>query len=165
MILRESFLTRYILHTGLTFLKDLAIAGESIISSVIESKYLALASFSAVISYAEYSLRANFLRRALRVRYIGADHTLLFEPQTISSLELLYDVHHGDKKKSLIAVIDHCLTRHGQALLRANLLQPPTDKETIQHRQAAAMELCDDYIYENVKLCLKEMVDIDRMST
>ena len=70
-----------------------------------------------------------------------------------------------DKKKSLFAVIDRCLTTHGKALLRANLLQPATDEVTIRERQRAALDLSDDYVFDNVKISLKDMLDVDRIRT
>jgi DNA mismatch repair protein MSH4 len=148
---------------GLYFLENLAIEQEGGLSAAISTKYLALASFAAAVAYAEHALRANFIKGSVRVRFVGADRTLLYDPQSVAALELLCDRINGDKKKGLVPVIDRCTTAHGKALLRANVLQPSTDLATICERQRAALEISDDHVFENVKICLKDAVDIDRM--
>lgn len=127
------------------------------------NKYLALASFSAVISYAEHSLHTSFVTNSMRIRFVGADSTLLYDPQAVASLELLGDRFRCEKTKGLLHVVDRCQTVHGKALLRANILQPPTDVATIAARQQAALDLFDEVAHENVKRCLKEVVDVDKM--
>ena len=60
-----------------------------------------------------------------------------------ANLELLRSLKTGDAKASLFGVLNHCKTGAGSRMLRAALLQPSTDMDTITARHDAVVELLE----------------------
>ena len=68
---------------------------------------------------------------------------MLLDPATVANLELLRSLKTGDAKASLFGVLNHCKTGAGSRMLRAALLQPSTDMDTITARHDAVVELLE----------------------
>lgn len=60
---------------------------------------------------------------------------------TIVSLELIQNLQNAKSKDSLFGLLNETLTPMGARLLRANILQPSTDKDQLSGRYDAVEDL------------------------
>ena len=79
------------------------------------------------------------------MRLLGLPPPRLLRPQldqaTVRNLEILRSLRTGDAKGSLMGVLDTCKSAAGRRMLRASLLQPSTDLNTINTRLDCVEEL------------------------
>ncbi|KAJ2553484.1 MutS protein msh4 [Coemansia sp. RSA 1933] len=72
----------------------------------------------------------------------------------------------GTKDPTLFSAINHTYTKMGSRLLRANILQPPTDLSTIYARQNAVLEILDNEdVFFSLSSSLPKTPDIDATIT
>ncbi len=82
------------------------------------------------------------------------------------SLELTETMRGGEKKGSLLWVIDKTVTAAGKRLLRSRLEKPLLSTRAIGERLDAVQELFDDTITrEEIRDALRSTVDIERLAT
>ena len=65
----------------------------------------------------------------------------MIDISTISSLELIQNLHNAKSRDCLFGLLNETQSPMGARLLRGNILQPLTDRETITTRQDALEEL------------------------
>lgn len=65
----------------------------------------------------------------------------MIDISTISSLELIQNIEKPKSRHCLYGLLNETLTPMGQRLLRSNILQPLTDRETLHIRYDALEEL------------------------
>jgi len=136
----------------------------SALETDISSKYLCLSALAAIIDYAEHQAKMAFVKGTLRIRYSSVEGIMLLDPATVANLELLRNVRTGEAKTSLFGVLNHCKTGAGSRMLRAALIQPSTDMDTITARHDCVVELLarEDAIIDLQKI-LPTLSDCDRM--
>ena len=136
----------------------------SALETDISSKYLCLSALAAIIDYAEYQAKMAFVKGTLRIRFSSVEGIMLLDPATVANLELLRNVRTGDTKTSLFGVLNHCKTGAGSRMLRAALIQPSTDMDTITARHDCVVELIarEDALVDLQKI-LPTLADCDRM--
>lgn len=89
---------------------------------------------------------------------------MLLDPSTVHNLELLRNRRTADAKASLFGVLNQCKTAAGARVLRANLIQPSTDADTINTRLDAVAELLErDEALVDVGKVLPSLADCDRL--
>ena len=66
----------------------------------------------------------------MRIRYQPSEDTLMIDVSAIQSLEIMQNQQNPKSKDSLFGLLNHALTPMGARLLRTNILQPPTGKDT-----------------------------------
>lgn len=117
---------------------------------MVSSKYLCMASVAALVHHMEEVHDVVYMPHSLRVEFRTGDGLLLLDPLTVKCLELLEpntsrSIFPSNKPpkaiKSLYDVLKHTQTVQGARLLKANLLQPPSELNTILLRQSTVLEL------------------------
>ena len=99
----------------------------------------------------------------LRVKFEGPTDSMLIDALTIKNLELVEN-NIEKNKLSLLKFLDSTSTSMGRRLLRNNILQPLTDKESISRRIEAVQEILDsDGLLENIISNLKHSHDMDKL--
>jgi DNA mismatch repair protein MutS len=95
--------------------------------------------------------------------YVASSYLVLDETTRIN-LELVNN-YQGDRKGSLLAVIDRALTPMGARRLRQCLLYPLLDEQTIRDRHEGVQELVDQFqTRQELKLGLRKISDLERLS-
>lgn len=161
--------------SGESLLKELVCSTDRPTFEVLVSqKYLCLAASAALLPYLNEERDTSFLPHTLQLDFRTGDGFLMLDPMTIKCLELVEPntttsvVHRPrtDPKsiKSLFDVLNHTITPQGARFLKFNLLQPPTDVDTIRFRQSFIQEvLGSEELYFGVSKALLAFGDIDAL--
>jgi len=89
---------------------------------------------------------------------------LVLDETTRRNLELLEDFH-GDKRGSLLAVLDYTLTSMGARRMRQWLLYPLVDEQAIRQRHDGVEELVENYQgRQGLRAELKKVQDLERLA-
>jgi len=118
---------------------------------------------SAILHYLEGNAAesAKLLRELERYR---AAHYLDLDEGTRRSLELTEDFR-GDRKGSLLFILDRTVTSMGARRLRQWLLYPLTDESAIRARHDGVQELVENYaLRQELKLRLGKIQDLERLA-
>lgn len=133
----------------------------------IIDKTFALCAASAAISYMEEiisksSRNLNAFRK-LRIQFEGTENTMLIDSKTVRGLELVENKL--DKNGiSLWKFLDTTSTKMGQRSLRNSILQPLTDRGSIEMRLEALEELkANDDLLQKLRLEMKSLPDLDKL--
>lgn len=85
---------------------------------------------------------------------------------TIVSLELIQNLHNAKSKDSLYGLLNETRTPMGARLLRANILQPSTERVKLTARYNAVEDLSTkEAMFVSVRQSLKGFIDADRVLT
>ncbi|ORU90333.1 MAG: DNA mismatch repair protein MutS [Cycloclasticus sp. symbiont of Poecilosclerida sp. M] len=96
------------------------------------------------------------------IRVVQGDDYVILDAATRRHLEI--DFHPtGDKKFTLLGLLNQCKTAMGGRLLRRWLHQPLRDQDTLKHRYLANEELQQSGSLDKLQLLLKETGDIERI--
>jgi DNA mismatch repair protein MutS len=118
---------------------------------------------SAVVGYLE-SNAADSLQVLRGLEPYAASGHLVLDEATRINLELVSN-YQGDRKGSLLAVIDRTLTPMGARRLRQCLLYPLLDEQAIRQRHEGVQELVDQFqTRQELKLWLRRISDLERLS-
>jgi len=117
----------------------------------------------ALLAYVEGTQRGALKHLRRFVRRDSGDALVLDRP-TLRNLEVELGPD-GTRHGSLLAVLDHTVTRMGMRLLRDWLLRPSVSLETITDRHRAVAELVDDPdLLERVREALRDIPDLERLA-
>lgn len=94
-----------------------------------------------VVKYVELELDKMFASRSLRIRFEPSQGSMTIDLSTIFSLELIQNLNNARSKDSLFGLMNETLTPMGARLLRANILQPSTDRSKLLARYDAVEDL------------------------
>ena len=118
---------------------------------------------SAVVGYLERNAADSLQVLRDLEPYLASSYLVLDEATRIN-LELVGNFQ-GDRKGSLLAVIDRTLTPMGARRLRQCLLYPLLDEQAIRERHEGVQELVDQFqTRQELKLWLRKMSDLERLS-
>jgi DNA mismatch repair protein MutS len=116
----------------------------------------------AIVSYLEETV-PDSLKILRELQVYRASEYVLIDAHTRDNLELLRDLH-GEKKGSLLGVLDRTQTPMGARLLRRWILYPLLDEQAIRKRQDGIEELAGDYQErQNLREALKKIQDLERL--
>lgn len=158
---------------GLLALRGLVCPSEQpTLEELIAKKHLCLASSAALLTHLTEACNVTFLPNTLDVQFCAGEGLLLLDPLTVRSLELLEPnisssaAHSssmtGARIKSLFDVLNHTRTPQGARLLKCNLIQAPSDINTIRFRQSCVKEILnDETLYFGLSTALQAFSDID----
>lgn len=91
---------------------------------------------------------------------------MLIDASTIRSLELIQNLQNPKSRDCLYGILNETLTPMGGRLLRSNLLQPLTDRDTLQTRYDALEELSTrEDTFDATRQALKKFLDVDKVLT
>ncbi|KAJ2828691.1 MutS protein msh4 [Coemansia furcata] len=108
---------------------------------ILECKRYAYAAFNALFHHLEHNANLTFARGGVNVSYRQMEGTMQIDPGAWQDLGLDGD---NGSDTSLFSAINHTQTKMGSRLLRASILQPSTDLNTIYARQSAVLEILDN---------------------
>ena len=118
---------------------------------------------SAILRYLE-TTAGDSVKLLRELEPYRAAHYLVLDESTRSSLELISD-YHGDRKGSLLFIIDRTVTPMGARRLRQWLLYPLTDERVIGARHEVVQELTEHYaLRQELKLGLARIQDLERLA-
>jgi DNA mismatch repair protein MutS len=117
----------------------------------------------ALLGYVESTQRSAMSHlRSFITRY--ADDVLVIDHASLINLEVERAAD-GSRKSSLLAVLDHTLTRMGARLLRDWLLRPSVNPDVIGDRHRAVAELVEDpELLEALRRSLDSVPDLGRLA-
>ena len=112
------------------------------------------------------SIQAGKLGHVQNVKvYFLADFMVL-DQATRRNLEIVASMNQGEKEGSLLAVLDHTVTKMGTRLLKSWLLRPLLNKNEIQKRLQAVDEFYTDSARRaELSGLLKKINDIERITS
>ena len=117
---------------------------------------------SAVVGYLERNA-ADSLQVLRDLEPYVTSSTLVLDETTRTNLELIRN-YQGDRKGSLLAVIDRTLTPMGARRLRQCLLYPLLDEQAIRNRHEGVQELVERFqTRQELRLWLRKMGDLERL--
>ena len=137
------------------------------LTNLLDKDY-SLRSAAAAISYSELVIaKADPTKRfrSLRINFGTFENTAVIDSNTIRSLELVENnISKGGL--SLYKFLDSTCTAMGKRLLRNNILQPLTDKESINMRFESVRELMNEAdLLEDLRTKMKGFQDLDILFT
>ncbi len=100
------------------------------------------------------------------LNYYESSQFLEMDTSTRRSLELCETMNSGEKKGSLLWVLDKTETSMGARMLRQMIEHPLTNAAQIYMRQQAVGELCDNFMLrEELRERLSSVLDLERLIT
>ncbi|XP_004301184.1 PREDICTED: DNA mismatch repair protein MSH4 [Fragaria vesca subsp. vesca] len=134
--------------TGAVLIKNLAAKEPSALGldTYYKQYYLCLAAAAATIKWIEAEKGVIVTNHSLLVTFNGSFAHMNIDATSVQNLEIIDPLHStiwgtSNKKKSLLHMLKTTKTAGGSRLLRANLLQPLKDIETINARLDCLDEL------------------------
>jgi DNA mismatch repair protein MSH4 len=111
-------------------------------------------------------LGVTFAMHSLNVSFAPATGSVVIDPATIRSLELIQNGEAHKSKQCLFGLLNETLTPMGARRLRTFILQPSTDEEKINARLDAVEELTlNEHVLFAVRKALKDSVDAEKVLT
>ncbi|KAK2014540.1 muts domain V [Colletotrichum eremochloae] len=153
---------------GLKYIQTLAFREDAeAVKVAIGGSFFATCSFSAAMKFLELEFSLRIIPHSLRIRYQPSEDTMMIDVSAIMSLEILQNLRNPKSKDSLFGIIKHTRTPMGSRVLRSNLLQPSTLKDSyIEPRYDALEELLTNHeMFLGVREALKSVLDIERVLT
>lgn len=83
----------------------------------------------------------TFTFHSLRIKFEASQGSMMIDLSTAASLELIQNLQNAKSRDCLFGLLNETQTPMGSRLLRANILQPPTELEKIATRYDAVEEL------------------------
>ncbi|KAF2185031.1 hypothetical protein K469DRAFT_577714 [Zopfia rhizophila CBS 207.26] len=153
--------------TGLEYIQSLAFTEDvEALKIQVSGSYFAVCCIAAVLKYVQLGLSKTFPFHSLRVKYEPSEGSMMIDISTIYSLELIQNLQNPKSKDCLFGLLNETLTPMGSRLLRSNILQPLTDRETLNTRYDALEELTTkEEMFFATRAALKSFLDVDRTLT
>ncbi|KAK0570172.1 MutS protein msh4 [Tilletia horrida] len=132
------------------------------------SKYYALSAACALFRYLESADNTSFRPSSLMIEYRCPEGVLFIGADTVRALELLENNLNRKSKQCMFGLMNFCATPMAERLLRMNLLQPLTDRDTIESRHDAVEEMVQsEERYASINQSLKPLgqnkIDADKL--
>lgn len=128
-----------------------------------EDKPLVTSAAAVALGYARET-QLNDVRQVTGLRLENAADTIVLDPGTRRHLELTENIH-GQDSHTLVSVIDKTANPMGARKLRTWLQQPLRKRQAIHHRQAQVALLANAERCRDVVLILKNIHDVERITT
>lgn len=153
---------------GLGYLREYSINDDNSSSRIVVTtqKFYAVSESAAAISYTEKVTSESdnggmVIYEKFRIKYEATENTLLIDPKTIAGLELVEN-NINRNGLSFSRFLDNTSTKMGKRLLRNNILQPLTDKESIEMRLEAVKALKFDYeLLDRLRSMMRSLQDLN----
>lgn len=132
----------------------------------VQNKYYCLSAAAALLKYIEFIENVVYAHKSIKVVFEGLTNTMLIDPSTAKSLELIVNNVDPRSKYSLFDTINCTHTRSGFRLLRSNILQPSTDLDLINKRLDLVEELVNnETLFSHLGTILGHfgVVDVDHL--
>lgn len=132
----------------------------------LSHRKLGYAATCACIAYIQALPQNTFVHESFNVKFESCEDSLFISSCAIRDLELLESNTDNDTGKtvSLFKFLNCTMTKMGERLLRNNIRQPLTSKESLILRYEAVNELVDDEgALTDLRLEMKGMIDLDNL--
>ncbi len=124
----------------------------------------AACALGAVISYLQENRKTTNLEKPSEIDYYESNEYMSLDISARRNLELTRSMMTGDKRHSLLWVIDNTKTAMGKRTLRSWLERPLINASQISKRQNAVAALVDDnMLRDEIKEALNGVNDIERL--
>ncbi|GFQ66206.1 mutS protein homolog 4 [Trichonephila clavata] len=148
---------------GLQYIQELCASEYKTVEIEVSPKYYCLAACAALLKYFEFKQNVTFACNSLKVVYCTSADTTMISMATARHLELVTN-ELGKLEHCLYGILNHTLTPGGDRLLRANILQPPCDLNTINTRLDCISELIDkEELFYDLKSVIGKFVDTEHL--
>jgi DNA mismatch repair protein MutS len=140
-------------------------ASERVASDAARSAQFAagLRAASAVVNYLDANATES-LKLLRDLELYAVSHHLVLDETTRANLELVMSTQ-GDRKGSLLAILDRTLTSMGARRLRQWLLYPLLDAPSIRERHDGVQELIERFaLRQELKTGLAKIQDLERLA-
>ncbi|XP_072181746.1 mutS protein homolog 4-like [Diadema setosum] len=149
---------------GLAMVKQLCVAEFGAVEMEITSKYYCLAAGAALLKYVEFIQNTVYAPNSLKVVFRGSEQSTVIDAVTARNLELVQNRKDPKSDHTLFGVLNYTKTMGGARLMRANILQPPLDEETIKLRLDVVAELTEnEERFYNLQSVLSRFLDVDHL--
>lgn len=129
----------------------------------IEGLKLAIGAAGALLYYLSENQRTS-LPHINKISLFEPKHTLYLDSTTRKNLELFVNIH-GEELRTLLCVMDSCLTPFGKRRLRRELLEPLIDTGLIEERLDGVEELKNkEFLRQELREILKSLKDVERIT-
>ncbi|KAK6438801.1 MutS protein msh4, partial [Oleoguttula sp. CCFEE 5521] len=154
-------------NAGLDYIQQLAFAEDvEAIKTAVSGNYYAICCLAAALKYIELGMSKTFPYRSLRIKYEPSEGSMMIDLSTMKALELVQNLTNAKSKDCLFGLLNATQTPMGGRLLRSNILQPLTDRDTLGTRYDALEELSTkEEMFFAVRQALKPFLDVDRILT
>jgi DNA mismatch repair protein MutS len=165
-LVRKEFLTLHITAAPENFFCEEAahklISGEDCRKEA-SNRHEGIFAASAILKYLEANA-GEYLKVIGSLDFYVASHYLVLDDNTRRNLELVSS-YAGDRKGSLLSVIDRTETPMGARRLRQWLLYPLMETTAIRERQAGVQALVENYpLRQDLKRALQKIQDLERLA-
>ncbi|EMG49034.1 hypothetical protein G210_0295 [Candida maltosa Xu316] len=144
---------------GLNMIKLYTDANESTLEQTVLGKELSVAAANACINYCINSRHFRTTNK-IRLFFTNCESTMAIDANTIRDLELVQSLAEGGT--TLFSFLNHCVTKMGQRMLRASVLQPLTHENSIKLRLDSVHELMtNEDILINIRSQMKQTRDLE----
>jgi len=128
----------------------------------LEERELVQEVFGVLLGYLKFTQKVD-LKHLQKIEQFSNDHFLEMDRSTINNLELLQTLS-GNKKNSLLDLIDFTHTGMGGRLLKKWLVKPLYDKHKIEKRHSLLEKLIFERdLREQIQISLRSINDIERI--
>lgn len=137
---------------------------EEISSLGIGHSKAAVGALGAVIDYLRDTQKCNDIEAPSEIEYYDGSDFMALDISARRNLELTKSMMTGDKKHSLLWVIDKTKTAMGKRMLRSWIERPLVNPTKITKRQNAVSELLDnDILRDEIRESLNSINDMERL--
>ncbi len=128
-----------------------------------ENKICAITAAGALLAYIKEAQK-NGLENIRTLKYYSRSDGMVLDISSRRNLEITANLRDGQKRGSLLEVVDYTKTPMGSRLLRNRLEQPLTNTDEINRRLDAVSEMKDSaYERSALREQLKNVLDIERV--
>ena len=123
----------------------------------------AIQAAGRLLNYLRGTQKTN-ISHLKRLRPYAPDDHMILDEATLRNLELLSNLREGQKKGSLLGVLDHTQTAMGGRLLKNWIIRPLTDIVRIEGRLEAVEKLYnEERLHSDLTEEISEILDLERV--
>uniref|UniRef100_A0A8C5R1I9 MutS protein homolog 4 n=1 Tax=Leptobrachium leishanense TaxID=445787 RepID=A0A8C5R1I9_9ANUR len=149
---------------GLEYIEQLCAPEFNTVLMEVQSKYYCLAAVAALFKYVEFMQNSVYAPKSLKIRFQGSEQTAMIDSTSAQNLELLVNNRDSRNGHTLFAVLNHTKTPGGSRRLRANILEPLIDLQTINTRLDCVHEfLEDEEMFFSLQSVLSRFLDTEHL--
>ncbi|XP_062863717.1 mutS protein homolog 4 [Trichomycterus rosablanca] len=149
---------------GLEYIQQLSAPEFNTVLMDVQTKYYCLAAAAALLKYFEFIQNSVYAPKSLKVSFTGSEQTAMIDTLSASHLELVINNRDHRSEHTLLGVLNYTKTPGGERRLRANILEPLLDVDTINTRLDTIQELLqDEELFYGLKSAIAHFLDIDQL--
>ncbi len=113
-----------------------------------------------------HNTQMRSLSHIRKIEYFSTNQYMMLDTSARRNLELTKTLLHGEKKGSLLWVLDHTATAMGGRMLKKWIEQPLLDIKSINARLDGVEQFTKDiFLREDLKQLLSQVYDLERLTT